>query len=622
MWRRVHGRSAGPAGLFGAWVHASVAGDAMLSARHAALIGSHVMGGSIAAVVFAAYFALGGAPGVATLIAAWCFLTPLGIASLLSRNGRLDLAHLLCALQFTAVIALAAALSGGTASFAIAWLALVPLESALSGSPRITVMATGLALATAVGLGVATEVGMIPTPVDLPLRAASLAMAVKLGGIAYAGSVAASVVRLQLSAYREVAASRERFRLIADSANDLITCHGTDGQISFASLASSAIVGLEPGSLARQGFGAVLQEADQQRYVASLQRCRDTRQQVCEEYLLRRSLEAGGDPPDRWIEMRCQPMARQARPPTSARAWDGDEAGAGAVIAVTRDVTQRKAEAMELHRAREEAERAGRAKRSFLAVMSHELRTPLSSIIGFAELLHGELLSKGREPRYVEYCRVIHQSGEHLLSLVKDLLDVSKIESGKLSIAPEPFSLAELARDVAQTMRPQTDAKRIALTVEIEPRLPHLMADHRATRQILINLVANALKFTPPDGRVMILARRAATRIEIEVRDTGAGIEREHLARLGEAFYQVESGYARHNDGAGLGLSIVRGLADLHGGSLRVESDPGQGSRFVVSLPAHIEPAGSTEAASSTAGAKVASVPAGPGERPAEVAKP
>lgn len=571
MWCVLKGLTSGVTDAFRPWVHGSVGKDAALAARHLAVISSHVLGGLVAAAVLAGWFLLGGSLGLATAAACLAFLAPLGIAAQLSRTGRLDVAHLLSAAQLAAIVSLTAIMTGGTGSFAIAWLALVPLEAALSGRARITALAAVLAVAIFVALEAAAAAGMLPAPATLPVDAATLTLLANLAAVLYAGAVAGSVVRIQSAARREIEASRERYRLIAENANDLVTRHDSSGRLEFASLASATILGVAADKLVADGFGSVLCADDRDRYAGSITRCLASGQPVAEEYCLTRTSRTGAEETV-WVEMRCQPVGPGAT-------------GEATVVAVTRDITRAKAEAAELARARDEADRASRAKTAFLATMSHELRTPLSAIIGFSELLHRELLIKAREPRHADYCRTIHQSGEHLLAIVKDLLDVSKIESGNMSVVPEPFELADVARAAVETLRPQALAKEITLASRLDPDLPELMADRRATRQVLINLVANAVKFTPPRGRVTLEARRTGSMVEIAVTDTGIGIPAEHIERLGRPFYQVETSYARQNEGTGLGLSIVRGIVELHGGELRIESEPGKGSRFAVTFP-------------------------------------
>jgi cell cycle sensor histidine kinase DivJ len=558
-------------------VHPDAKTDEVVRARHSSLIASHMLGGSVSAFVFAGYMAWTGAPGIATLVAAFCFLAPVGIALFLSRTGRLEIAHLMSAAQLAVLVALAAALTGGTRSFALMWLAIVPLEAALSADRRMMIMATVLAVGVLGGLHVATGAGLLPTPVHLPIPVAGAAFATCLGAVAYAGALAANVQQVHRGAARALEASREHYRLIAENATDLITRHEPGGKLSFASLASRGLLGVEPDDLMTYGFEARLQPVDRERYRQAIARAFGTIEAVSEQFRLEPAGDNGPDSQSElWVEMRCQRAA-------------GAEPGRTYVIAVTRDISHAKREAIELARAREEAERANRAKTAFLATMSHELRTPLSAIIGFAEILHRELLIKAREPKHADYCRMIHQSGEHLFSLVKDLLDVSRIESGNLKIEVEPFALRDVVIAGMETLRPQADAKGLTLVANVEPGLPDLLADRRATKQILINLVSNAVKFTSRGGTVAISARPLGERIEITVADDGIGIPPEHIARIVQPFYQVETSYARRSDGVGLGLSIVRGLIDLHGGDLRIESEPGAGSRFIVTLPAVCE---------------------------------
>ena len=362
--------------------------------------------------------------------------------------------------------------------------------------------------------------------------------------------------------------------MIAENANDLITRHDATGRVTFASLASRTLLGVDGDCLLGCGFRPLLPAADWERHTRSLTRCLAQGVPVSEEFCIERPRTDGIGTDPVWIEMRCQPVA-----PLAGQT-------AGSIIAVTRDITQRKAETLELARARDEAERASRAKTAFLATMSHELRTPLNAIIGFSEILHRELLIRDRAPKQADYARIIHQSGEHLLSLVRDLLDVSKIESGKFSVVADPFALDEVVPMAVDTLRPLAMSKGITLICDMAAGLPDMLADRRAIRQILINLVSNACKFTDKGGTVTVSARRSGASIELAVTDTGIGIAPEHVKRLGQPFYQVDTRYARQNEGAGLGLSIVRGLVELHDGILTIDSTPGRGSRFAVTIAA------------------------------------
>ena len=235
--------------------------------------------------------------------------------------------------------------------------------------------------------------------------------------------------------------------------------------------------------------------------------------------------------------------------------------------------------------ARDEAERAKRVKSAFLATVSHELRTPLAAIIGFSDLLRKQQAA-GSQQRS-EHVRLIRENGEQLLDLVTNMIDATQIETGSFVVAPEPTPIGEVIAGVVSGTAPL--AKRLRLAIDVDPVVPDVMVDPRAAKRILLNLLSNAIKFTPDNGLVTLSARGRGSLVEITVSDTGAGIAAEHLPYLGQPFYQVDAGYTRTNDGAGLGLAIVRGLAELHGGGLRIESRQGVGSRFIVSLPAALQ---------------------------------
>jgi cell cycle sensor histidine kinase DivJ len=236
-------------------------------------------------------------------------------------------------------------------------------------------------------------------------------------------------------------------------------------------------------------------------------------------------------------------------------------------------------------RARDEAESASRAKTQFLASMSHELRTPLNAVIGFSEILDRELFGTLGEQRYRDYARMIHESGEHLLHVVNDILDMSKIEAGKFKLLKEPFDVSSLVSSCTDVMRHEAEAKQLKLIAEVPSGLPELVADKRACKQMLLNVISNAIKFTDAGGVVRISAREADGMIELIVADNGIGISEHDLPKLGHPFVQADNAYNRSHDGAGLGLSVVQGLARLHEGRLEMASKLRQGTTATIVLP-------------------------------------
>ncbi|ESZ27470.1 MULTISPECIES: PAS domain-containing sensor histidine kinase [unclassified Mesorhizobium] len=239
----------------------------------------------------------------------------------------------------------------------------------------------------------------------------------------------------------------------------------------------------------------------------------------------------------------------------------------------------------ELAAATEAAASAEVAKGRFLAVVSHELRTPLNAIIGFSDMLLHEMFGGFKDPRQKEYVGLVKESGQHLLAVVTSILDVSRIEAGAYATEPEPFRFIEAVEMCQSMMQLQANAKNIDLQAQIAPDAGEINADRRAVQQILINLVSNAVKFTPDGGNVVVGAKRIGSRLHFWVRDTGIGIAEEDFVNLGKPFMQIQNDYTRRFEGTGLGLSLVKGLVALHDGTMSIESMPGEGTTVTISLP-------------------------------------
>ena len=235
--------------------------------------------------------------------------------------------------------------------------------------------------------------------------------------------------------------------------------------------------------------------------------------------------------------------------------------------------------------ARDAAERANRLKSMFLATMSHELRTPLNAIIGFSELMHTELYGPLGDARYRDYCGLIRGAGHHLLSLINDVLDMSKIEAGKFELHRQAFDIREVVRDCMDLMRERAGQNEIALIEDMGNGPLSVEADRRAMKQILLNLLSNAIKFTPQEGHVTVRARAAGGMLTLSVADTGIGIPADQVARLGNPFVQIRNSAGASHEGTGLGLALVRALAEIHDGRLRIESTIGKGTTVSVVIP-------------------------------------
>jgi PAS domain S-box-containing protein len=249
------------------------------------------------------------------------------------------------------------------------------------------------------------------------------------------------------------------------------------------------------------------------------------------------------------------------------------------------DITERKEFERQLMLARREAETSNRAKTEFLASMSHELRTPLNAIMGFSELISLMTRDGQAEARIHEYAQDIHSSARILFRLIEEILDLSKLESGKASIEDNEVNLAEIARQCATMLAARAAKANVELALEIPADLPRVRGDYRRRLQIVLNLLTNAVKFTPAGGRVSVGAWREPEGLTLTVADTGIGIPERDLANIFEPFVQVNRSAFHQQEGTGLGLAICRSLIELHQGRIEIESRPGQGTTVRVHLP-------------------------------------
>ncbi len=264
--------------------------------------------------------------------------------------------------------------------------------------------------------------------------------------------------------------------------------------------------------------------------------------------------------------------------------FSGDEEPA-IFVAIILDITNRNARVEELKMARNQALEASQTKSDFLAVMSHELRTPLNAVIGFSEIIHRQMMGPPGEGKYREYARLIKESGEHLLSLVNNVLDLSAIEAGKMNVSKENIDVKRLFADCLMFVSQHAEDKSIEISEKMSTALPDLYADQKMLRQILINLLSNAVKHTPKNGQVIFSTETSKEEIRFVIHDNGPGIPQDMLNLVLEPFAQATSSPYTKDKSWGLGLSIVKNLTELHDGTLIIESDPGDGAKITVILP-------------------------------------
>ncbi len=457
-------------------------------------------------------------------------------------------------------------LTGGLGSPLMVWLVLVPAEAALAGGRQAVARAGFAAACVLLILAASQMLGYLPVS-RLPMAAGAASAAAVLAALVQAGLIATAAQDRQRAADRAAQHGAAMYQLLADNAVDLITRHAPDGRILFASPAAIPLLRQTPARLEGAMPAEIAHPDDLPAIEMAFRESAYFGRESAAEARL-----SHGEKSFVWTEIRCRPTA-------SVRG------GPAEIVAVTRDISERKAHEQALIEARDQAMSASRAKSAFLANMSHELRTPLNAIIGFSELMKRELYGRLGDARYEEYAQLIHDSGGHLLELINGVLDMSKIEAGKFELYQETFDFEEVASSSLRFVRLVAERSGVGLSKTVAANAAWIFADKRAVKQILVNLLSNGIKFTPRGGQVTLDARVGDKGVEVTVRDSGIGISKADLEKLGRPFEQAENVATRAKEGTGLGLALVKSLATLHGGEFLLESVLGLGTTVRVRLP-------------------------------------
>ncbi len=380
------------------------------------------------------------------------------------------------------------------------------------------------------------------------------------------------------------------YRHLLEHVQDGVIRFSSDGEILLASHSSEQLFGCRRYELSNGGLGDRLHVLDRPAYLTAFADANQGGKSRVIEVRMRQDdpRAATGVPRFIWVEVSLSPVL------------DAETAGERhEVVALFRDITSRKDNEIAMAEARRAAEEASAAKSRFLATIGHELRTPLNAVVGFSEMMTsgigGELSTTHRE-----YAGLIHQSGKHLLEVVRMLLDMSRLEAGKFELQTEPFVVEDMIEPCFGMVEAMAAKQQVTLVTDIAGNLPLLVADERACRQILLNLLSNAIKFSHPGGRVTVSLKRQGQSLNLSIADQGVGMAPEALTRIGEPFFQVQDGLSRRYEGTGLGLSIVKGLVELHQGTLRAMSEIGAGTTVTVLLPINGPATKSEETASVT----------------------
>jgi PAS domain S-box-containing protein len=361
--------------------------------------------------------------------------------------------------------------------------------------------------------------------------------------------------------------SHERLLRVIDAVPVMIGATDRTGRYVFVNECWASLAGVE----ARRLIGRKPTEACDDEWARSVE-------------ALNARLIAGEAPPPSFEESFCGPDGDRRVLLTSKTVLLGEETPS-TVVTVSVEITDRKNAELALLAAKEMAELANRSKTEFLANMSHELRTPLNAIIGFSQVMGEEMMGPIGTPKYIGYARDIAASAEHLLGIINDILDVSKLEAGKLEVFEETVDVTKAVRDILLLVEERARRSGVRLETEIEEGLPALRADARKLKQIVLNLITNAVKFSHPGGKVRIEACLIVGRIAIAVADGGIGMDEAELETAVTRFGQVASPWSRSQQGTGLGLPLAIGLAELHEAELRIESRKGVGTTATVTFP-------------------------------------
>jgi cell cycle sensor histidine kinase DivJ len=536
-----------------------------------------LLGSLVALAAFPVYLAMRGAPTALEVTAFAWLIAPILLSWFLSRTGHYEGAHILSALALAGLAMMVAITTGGIESFAAVWLIVVPLEAALSASRRVVTFASTLALSCAALLIALGHFHVLPvSELNAALHGVLMGAGVASATL-YAAGLAVSAESLARTSVALLYVEEDRYRLLARNMSDVISRHNRSGSVEFISPAAEALLGTPVARLTGHGLFDRVHVVDRPAYLTALSdAARGSEQRV--EFRLRRDAVRGQNLSADfiWVEMRCRPLEQVST--------EAD------VVAVMRDVTDRKVQEQALELARTAAEHADASKTRFLATMSHELRTPLNAIIGFSEMIVHEEAMMLDVARRREYAQLINDSGQHLLSVVNGILDISKMETGNFEISPEPFAPRAALLHCCNLLALKARDNGVDLITRAAEDLPVMNGDPRAFKQIVLNLVVNAIKFTERGGSVTVSAAVEGARLMLSVADTGIGIAAEDLARIGDPFFQAGKTYQRKHEGTGLGLSIVKSLVGLHNGEMNVQSTVGEGTTVTVALPLDFAP--------------------------------
>ncbi len=553
------------------WVHRDVRDEAA-RARHAMLLIHLMAAAGLAMVILPAvllfHFTLQQLVPAVLVASA----VPLLLAGFLARTGRFLLTAAMALGCAAVAIATLAFATGGLNSPFLFWAMVLPLEAVLLGRNRKAVSYGVLALVATFGL-VALASTALPQPPSPLSGDHALGSAVSIAGLVLYGLVVAGgMLNGQLRSGRTTVSDDTGMSSILNHLPGLVTFHDGNSVVCAIHGSDAKRMLKYVGDFSGSGFADHIHVSDRIGFFQAIDELRTGEE--TRSLIVRMRSRAGTAGEDQFRHWSIQLVA--------LRPGGGEFSG---FVAQSRDITAE----IELRRSYVrkvgEAEAANEAKSRFLAAVSHELRTPLNAILGFSDILKSGICGNALDEQQAEYVGLIRQSGQHLLSVINSMLDLSKIDAGRYELNLEPFDIREAIDTCEAMLSQQARDNKIVLTTRVAKGHGQLIACRRAVQQVLINLMANAIKFTDENGVVTVDAMDHEGFMRISISDTGIGMSSDDLQKIGAPFVQLQTGNSRRYEGTGLGLSLVKGLIDLHDGRFTIESSPGLGTTVIVDLP-------------------------------------
>jgi len=551
------------------WVHASVPSGCEEFKEHAGFIQYNAIAGMIGLSLIPAAMVLKHQFNAVDALTFALLAAPLGMAALVSGTGKLELGKSATLSCIALLIAVLIGATGGLHSPLAILICVLPVEIVIWRCKAPVRLA--LALAAVVPIAAFATATVLASPPSAPLiDVISATPWLAAFAVAYAAAVALRIYKQQTHTAHQLARETRHVDLFTRHSGELITRHAADGSTLFASPAAREVVGVAGKELLDAGL---LNRVHIQDRVVLLKTLSDALQQGTEQSQ-RVRVRSAGVQGRLWklLEVRC-------------RADRDEQTGKVETVCVMRDVSELHELEEDLQRALASTDELNHAQRSFLATMSHELRTPLNAIVGFSDILDQELFGRLPHEKHREYVVLIQESGQHLLNVVNDMLDMSRIEAGKYELSVCSFAMHEIADATIAMLQPLANKGGVKVGSNIDRSLPEISADKRACQQVLINLLSNAIKFTPEGGNVVLSVKQFGRALRIRIKDDGIGIDQDFLTNIGQPFTQADSGHQRQFEGSGIGLSVVKGLVALHNGEFKIKSKQGAGTIVTVTLP-------------------------------------